>query len=96
MNLGLTQEPVLKVWKGKILRTPQQASLADLSSGLKSSAARGPRCDLVYTANEIGFLPSLEIIFLCKTNTADERDRTDGQIFEPNSREEFLRNLPPN
>jgi hypothetical protein len=63
--------------------------LAGLSTGLKSSVARGPRCVLVHNGNESGFVLNSEIIFLCKMNTADEHVRRDGEIMNQTSGNNF-------
>jgi hypothetical protein len=91
VNTGTT---VAKVWKDKTLQTPRQAFLAGLSTGLKPPTARGPRCALVHTGNENGFLPNTQLVLLCEKNTADAHDEMDGEIYERYFKDQFLLNLP--
>jgi hypothetical protein len=102
MNVVYTDElwvntgtAVAKVWKDKTLQTPRQAFLSGLSTGLKLPIARGKRFALVHTGNEDGFLPSAQLVFLCKKNTADTHDEMDGEIYEQYFKDQVLPNLPP-
>lgn len=68
VNTGIS---VQKVWIYKSIKTPRQAFLAGLSTGLKSPTGRGPRFALVHAGNERGFVPNAKLVFLCKKNTAE-------------------------
>lgn len=89
VNVGHT---VSKAWRDTSIKTPKQAALAGLSTGLKAPTARGPRFVIVHAGGNHGFVPNAKLVFLAKKNSADYHDEMDSDRFE----EWFKTQLLPN
>jgi hypothetical protein len=83
-----------EAWKHKILKTPQQAFVAGISTGLKP-AARDLCFALLHTGNENGCPPNARLIFLCKKNAVDAHDKIGGEIYGQYLKDQALLILPP-
>ncbi len=79
INVGHT---LSKVWKDKTVKTPKDAFLAGLSTGLKGPTARGPRFVLLHAGGKMGFIEGAKHVFLAKKNSGDYHDEMDSARFE--------------
>lgn len=89
VNVGHT---VSKAWRDTSIKTPKQAALEGLSTGLKAPTARGPRFVIVHAGGDHGFVPNAKLVFLAKKKSADYHDEMSSDRFE----EWFKTQLIPN
>jgi hypothetical protein len=85
-------QTILKERRDKTIRTPKDALLVGLTTGLKHPIARGPRFVIVHAG---GFINDAKLISLAKNNSADYRDEMDSERFEKCFQDQLLPNIRP-
>lgn len=90
VNVGQTTN---KIWVDKTVKTPKDAFMAGLTTGLKDPTERGPRFVITHAGGEKGFVNGAKMVFLAKKGAADYHDEMDGTRFEQWFEEQLLPNL---
>lgn len=75
-----------KVWQDKTIKSPKDAFLKGLSTGLRSPKGKGSRLIVVHMGCEEGFLKDGLMVFQSKS-TADYHEEMTGNVFEDYFRE---------
>ena len=70
-----------KVWSDSTIKTPKQAFLSGLTTGLKPAASKGKRLIIVHIGNENGFLNGGLLMFESK-KSGDYHTEMNGDIFK--------------
>lgn len=83
-----------KIWKDKTIKTPKDAFLSGLTTGLKDPTQRGPRFVIVHAGGESGFVENAELVFLAKKGAADFHAEMDGETYEKWFLEQLVPNVP--
>lgn len=92
-NFGHTKSAV---WQDDTIKTPNQAFLAGLSTGLKAPSGKGSRIIIVHAGNEKGFVPQAEEIFKSKKDGTDYHSEMNGPHYENWFENQLLPNIDPN
>ncbi|XP_075210547.1 uncharacterized protein LOC142317893 [Lycorma delicatula] len=70
-----------KLWKGVMIKTPKDAFLAGLSSGLKT-VSKGPLFVVANAGSDEGFLEGRDLVFLAKKSSTDYHNEMQSSHFE--------------
>ncbi|KAG8175752.1 hypothetical protein JTE90_029237 [Oedothorax gibbosus] len=89
INFGHTKS---KVWQDKTVKTPKQAFLEGLSTGLKAPSGKGSRLINTHAGSEKGFVSEAKEVFKAKKDSGDYHSEMNGPHFE----EWFEKKLLPN
>lgn len=92
VNVG---QATSKVWKDTTIKTPKDAYMAGLSTGLKNPTQRGPRFVIVHAGGKNGFVEGAQHVFLAKKGAADFHSEMDGETYEKWFLEQLIPNVPP-
>ncbi|XP_054287688.1 uncharacterized protein LOC129003422 [Macrosteles quadrilineatus] len=92
VNVG---QATSKIWKDQTIKTPKDAFLAGLTTGLKDPTQRGPRFVIVHAGGENGFVEGAQLVFLAKKGTADFHAEMDADTYEKWFVEQLVPNVPP-
>lgn len=90
VNVG---QATSKIWRDTTIRTPKEAFLAGLTTGLKDPTHRGPRFVILHAGGKDGFVNNGKLVFLAKKGTADFHDEMNSQTFEQWFENQLLPNL---
>lgn len=91
VNVG---EASSRIWKDQNIKTPKDAFLAGLTTGLKDPTQRGPRFVIVHAGSKHGFVEKAQLVFLAKKGTADFHHEMDGVTYEKWFKEQLIPNVP--
>ncbi|XP_050516660.1 uncharacterized protein LOC126891526 [Diabrotica virgifera virgifera] len=91
INAGHT---VSKIWHDTTIRTPRQAFIEGLSTGLRAPSGKGQRLIVAHIGSDTGFLENNALVFISK-KTGDYHEDMDAVCFE-RWFENVLQHLEPN
>lgn len=91
VNVG---QATTKIWKDTTIKSPKDAYMAGLTTGLKDPTQRGPRFVIVHAGGKNGFVDGAQLVFLAKKGTADFHSEMDGPTYEKWFLEQLIPNVP--
>jgi hypothetical protein len=77
------------------IRTPKDAFLAGLTTGLNHPTARGPKFVIAHAGGKNEFIKDEKLVFLAKENSADYLDEVDSERFDKWFQDQLLPNIRP-
>lgn len=93
VNFGHTKSTV---WQDSSIKTPKQAFLEGLTTGLKAPTGKGSRLIITHAGSEKGFVDSACEIFKAKKSVGDYHSEMNGRHYEDWFEKRLLPNLEPN